>query len=254
MKTLLSAVALVLLAGPSNPVWPQQPAPPTLPSYEAPPPMQEFAPAVSVPQNQAPLDETGIKRARALIPLLGSAASFWAMGEFNHLGRPAIPVLREALRDKDPKVRRNAVEVLSWMPDAQAAPDLLERALDPQEVPNVRIQAFRLAAAVAPESIADALLVLTKEENSSMRMEAARAAVRVKDKRVVSAMIGLLQDEQAFVAVSAINALWTLTKHPSEDHDWAYSRQHERAEWSQEWIDWWKAEGERFEFPPAPKK
>jgi hypothetical protein len=37
------------------------------------------------------------KRAEALIPLLEGAQEYWAIGEFVHLGPPAVPVLVTAL-------------------------------------------------------------------------------------------------------------------------------------------------------------
>ncbi|MCE9536436.1 MAG: hypothetical protein K8R65_08505, partial [Nitrospirae bacterium] len=64
--------------------------------YEAPPKGQDVL-AESVPQNTKPLTPEEVQRAEALLPLLEGKQEFWAMGEFVHLGEPAVPVLVKGL-------------------------------------------------------------------------------------------------------------------------------------------------------------
>ncbi|MGH7220358.1 MAG: HEAT repeat domain-containing protein, partial [Nitrospiraceae bacterium] len=74
--------------------------------YEAPPKGQNL-PAESVPQNTKPLTAGEVQRAEALLPLLEGAQEFWAMGEFVHLGEPAVPVLVKGLTMAGPRIRYN---------------------------------------------------------------------------------------------------------------------------------------------------
>ena len=86
-------------------------------------------------------------------------------------------------------------------------------------------------------------------------MTAAFQARYVRDKKVVPPLIDLVGDKERFVAVTAVQSLWKLTRHETEIHDWAISTQEDRIEWAQEWHEWWGANGDTFVFPePRTKK
>ena len=82
--------------------------------YEAPPKGQDVL-AESVPQNTKPLTPEEVQRAEALLPLLEGKQEFWAMGEFVHLGEPAVPVLVKGLTMPGPRIRYNVIETISML-------------------------------------------------------------------------------------------------------------------------------------------
>jgi len=66
---------------------------------------------------------------------------------------------------------------------------------------------------------------------------------------VIAVLIGLMADEERFVAVTAIQSLWILTRHESEMHDWESSTREQRQEWAKEWTDWWASTNNTFQLP-----
>src|SRR6185295_15434293 len=93
--------------------------------YESPPPPAPAPDTTVPPQNQA-LGPDELKRAEALLPLLEGNQEFWAMGEFVHLGPPALPVLVKALKLPGLRIRYNAIETILMIKDPSAVPALLE--------------------------------------------------------------------------------------------------------------------------------
>ena len=112
--------------------------------YEAPPKGQDL-PAESVPQNTKPLTAGELQRAESLLPLLEGPQEFWAMGEFVHLGEPAVPVLVKGLTMPGPRIRYNVIETISMLKAASAVPALVAAAKEPNEIPRVREHALRVA-------------------------------------------------------------------------------------------------------------
>src|SRR5256712_13280118 len=96
------------------------------------------------------LTEEETKRAEALIPLLDGEQEFWAIGEFVHIGPPAIPVLAKGVRHPSRRVRINAIETMSMIKDKAAVPILNAVAANEEEIPAVRekglLGAIRLGA------------------------------------------------------------------------------------------------------------
>ncbi|WP_447980336.1 HEAT repeat domain-containing protein [Candidatus Nitrospira bockiana] len=220
--------------------------------YE-PPPRSEPVPDTSIPPSTKALGPEELKRAEALLPLLEGKQEFWAMGEFVHLGPGVVPVLVKGLTMPGARVRYNTIETLSMIKDPTAVPSLIETAKQPQEMPRIREHALRVAVRLDPSQAPEAIASMAKDPNPSIRKSAAFEARYVRHKTVVPVLIELLSDDERFVAMSAINSLWILTRHESEMHDWDASNKQERAEWAQEWIDWWNANKDSFELP-EPKK
>lgn len=223
--------------------------------YEA-PPKAEPVPDTSVPRSTRPLDAEELKRAEALLPLLDGKQELWAMGEFVHLGPPAIPVLVKALSMPSPRARYNAIETLLMIKDPSVVPALIQSAKEPTEVPRVREHALRVAVRLDPTQVPPAIETLAKDPNPTLRKAAAFEARYVRQKSMVPVLIELMQDDERFVAISAIQSLWLLTRHESEMHDWDISTRQDRVEWAQEWIAWWKENRETFQLPDQrrPKK
>lgn len=216
--------------------------------FEA-PPKPKPVPETAVPPSTRPLDADELKRAEALLPLLEGKQELWAMGEFVHLGAPAIPVLVKALAMPSPRARYNAIETFSMIKDASVVPALNESAKAPTEIPRIREHALRVAVRLDPTLVSPAIEVMAKDPNPTLRKAAAFEARYVRQKAMVPVLIELMQDDERFVAVSAIQSLWLLTRHGSEMHDWDTSTKQDREEWAQEWITWWKANQETFQLP-----
>lgn len=216
--------------------------------YEAPPAGQD-APDVSIPPNTEPLSPEELQRAEALLPLLEGKQEFWAMGEFVHLGEPSVPVLIKALSMPSPRIRYNAIETISMIKGVSAVPALIETARRSEEMPRVRTHALKVAVRLDPSQAVEAIEAMAKDLNPSVRKAAAFEARYVRHKSVVPLLIDLVTDEERFVALSAVQSLWILTRHETEFHDWDTSSKQDRAAWASEWIDWWEANKETFEFP-----
>lgn len=216
--------------------------------YEAPPMNQEI-PDVSVPPNKNPLTPEELQRAEALLPLLEGKQEFWAMGEFVHLGESAVPVLVKALEMPSSRIRYNAIETLLMMKGVAAVPALITTAIEPNELPKVREHALRVAIRLDPAKTPDAIEVMSKDPHPSVRKAAAFEARYVRQKSVIPILIPMVGDEERFVALSALQSLWVLTRHETESHDWESSTKQDRAIWSNEWIEWWDTNKELFQIP-----
>jgi hypothetical protein len=223
-------------------VWPIQ-----LP-YEAPPQNQDV-PDVSIPPNKNPLSPEELQRAEALLPLLEGKQEFWAMGEFVHLGEPSVPVLVKALSMLSPRIRYNAIETLLMIKGGTGVPALISAAKESNELPRVREHALRVAIRLDPAKAPEAIEVMAKDPNASVRKAAAFEARYVRQKAVIPVLIPMVSDDERFVALSALQSLWILTRHETEFHDWETSTKQDRAAWSSEWTEWWDANKEVFEIP-----
>jgi hypothetical protein len=223
--------------------------------YEAPPKGQDLS-AESVPQNTKPLTAQEVQRAEALLPLLEGAQEFWAMGEFVHLGEPAVPVLVKGLVMPGPRIRYNVIETISMLKAVSAVPALVAAAKEPNEIPRVREHALRVAVRLDAAIATDAIEVLARDPNSSIRKAAAFEARYVREKQVVPVLIEMIADEERFVALSAVQSLWILTRHESEFHDWETSTKQDRQEWAGEWSEWWNIQKDSFEMsdPKRPTR
>jgi HEAT repeat protein len=220
--------------------------------YEMPPKGQD-TPAESVPQNTQPLTPEQMQRAEALLPLLEGKQEFWAMGEFVHLGEPSVPVLIKALTMPGPRIRYNAIETISMLQARSAVPALLSTAMEPNELPRVREHALRVAVRLEPAKAPEAIAVMAKDPNSTIRKAAAFEGRYVREKSVVPVLIEMIGDDERFVALSAVQSLWLLTRHESEFHDWETSTKEDRQEWKREWSEWWEQQKDSFEIP-EPKR
>jgi HEAT repeat protein len=221
--------------------------------YE-PPVAGEAAPGGSVvPPSTKPLSPDELKRAEALLPMLDGKQEFWAIGEFVHLGPSVVPVLVKALEMPGSRIRYNAIETLLIMKEPSAVPALIDVARQPQEYPKVREHALRVAVRLDPSLTPPAIEVMAKDKDPGIRKAAAFEARYVRQKAVVPILISLLSDDERFVAISAVHSLWTLTRHETEMHNWDDSTKDERADWAQEWVDWWSANQGTFQLP-EPRK
>ena len=82
---------------------------------------------------------------------------------------------------------------------------------------------------------------------ASFRKAAAFEARYVREKAVIPVLIGMIADEERFVAFSAVQSLWILTRHETEFHDWETSTKQDRQEWATEWSEWWNGQKDSFE-------
>jgi HEAT repeat protein len=256
MIRLMLFISSAIWAGMAGAGTPVEAAPPWLVQvpYEAPPKV-ESAPNTTVPRSTAPLGPEEIKRAEALLPLLAGQQELWAMGEFVHLGAPVVPVLVQGLKMPDERLRYNAIETLLIIKDPEAVPALLDTAGRAEEMPRIREHALRAAVRLDPKQTVDALALMAKDPESTIRKAAAFEARYVRVKSVIPILIALIPDDERFVAVTAVQSLWLLTRHDSEMHDWDISTKQDRVDWAREWQEWWKANQETFQLPePRPSR
>ena len=246
----LGIVCMAVLMGSAQTLWAEplekRWVVPVQVPYEAPPKGQDQS-AESVPQNTKSLTAGEVQRAEALLPLLEGAQEFWAMGEFVHLGEPSVPVLVKGLTMAGPRIRYNTIETISMLKAVSAVPALAEVAKEPNEIPRVREHALRVAVRLDMTKVVDAIGAMATDQNSSIRKAAAFEARYVREKAVVPVLIGMIADEERFVAFSAVQSLWILTRHETEFHDWETSTKQDRQEWATEWLEWWNGQKESFE-------
>lgn len=246
----LCCVSFSLAEGGEPVARPAYPFPVQIP-YNAPPgaefpEIEQAAPAPEV------LTEKDLKRAEALLPLLEGRQELYVIGEFVHLGKPVVPVLVKALKMPGSRLRYNAIETLSIIKDPQAVPDLLDVARDGEEVTRVRAHALRVSVRLAPLETLPALQTLVKDQADTVRRAVAFECRHVRHPDSVSLLIRLLADQEKYVAITARDSLWLLTRRSGPPHDWQGSTHEQRIAWAEEWQVWW--EKTLKERGMAPKK
>jgi HEAT repeat protein len=161
----------------------------------------------------------------------------------------------KALTMPGPRIRYNAIETISMIKGAAAVPALLETAKLSNELPRIREHALRIAVRLDPLQAPPAIGALSKDTNSSIRKAAAFEARYVRHKDVIQPLIDLVGDEERYVALSAVQSLWMLTRHETDFHDWDSSSKQDRQTWAQEWVEWWNQSKDSFELPePKSRK
>src|SRR3989449_7478534 len=150
------------------------------------------------------LTEEETKRAEALIPLLDGEQEFWAIGEFVHIGPPAIPVLAKGVRHPSRRVRINAIETMSMIKDKAAVPILNAVAANEEEIPAVREKALRGAIRVDPAHAVPALETMAQEPNEKIRNAVVSESRIVKDKAGIDLLLTHLADDSSSVADDAV--------------------------------------------------
>jgi hypothetical protein len=196
------------------------------------------------------LTEEETKRAEAVIPLLEGPQEFWAIGEFVHLGPPAVPILAKGLQHPSRRVRTNAIEALYLIKDKSAVSSLNGVASNSEEIPAVREKALRVAIQLDPAKALPALQAMARDPNEGIRNAVAREARHVKDKAVIELLITLLADDARSVADGAARTLWEFTSRHVEGQDFVQSTKEQRAAWSKEWAQWWAGYRDKFQFEP----
>jgi hypothetical protein len=202
------------------------------------------------------LTEEETKRAEALIPLLDGEQEFWAIGEFVHIGPPAIPVLAKGVRHPSRRVRLNAIETMFMIQDKAAVPVLNAVAANAEEIPAVREKALRVAIRLDPAHAVPALEAMAKDPSETIRNAVVSESRFVKDKAVIDLLITLLADNSRSVADGAFRTLWNFTGRMVEGQDFIQSTKEERVAWAKDWMRWWADTRDKFQFtpdrPPGP--
>jgi HEAT repeat protein len=187
-------------------------------------------------------------RAEAVIPLLDGPQELWAIGEFVHMGPPAVPIVAKGLQHQSRRVRHNAIEVLYLIKDKSAVSYLNEVAANRKEVEGVREKALRVAIRLDPVNAVPALQAMASDESVGIRNAVGYESRLVKDKAVIDLLITLLADNAKSVADVAHRTLWGFTGRLVERQDFLQSTKEQRVAWSKDWADWWGENRDRFQF------
>ncbi len=199
--------------------------------------------------NSNPLSPEELTCAEALLPLLEGKQEFLAMGEFVHLEEPSVPVLGKVLTMPSPRIRYNAIEIISMMKGVAGVPVLLITAKELNEIPRMREHALRVAICLDLAMTPEAIDVMAKDLNPSVRKAVAFEAPYMRQKAVILILIPMVTDNERFVALSAIHSLWILTRHETEFHDWDISTKQDHVAWSSEWVERWGTSKDIIEIP-----
>jgi len=157
-----------------------------------------------------------LARRESQIPRVRVAAA-QVLGDLGPAARNAVPALVEALRDRDPTLRRNAAFALGKI---RAKPALVVPALAGllsdrnEEVRMYAAIALKKFGSQAVSAVPDLIAALT-DRNWQVRDRAALAlgAIGKKQGGVVPALEEALQDEHRYVRSSAATALASLAPH-----------------------------------------
>ena len=218
------------------------------------PPEPEFPEVEQATPAPEVLSDKELQRAEALLPLLEGRQELYIIAEFVHLGKPVVPVLVKALKMPGTRLRYNAIETLEIIKDPRAVPDLLDVALDGEEVTRVRAHALRVAVRLAPMEALPLLQTLVKDRADSIRQAVAFESRHVRRPESVSLLIELLADQEKYVSITARDSLWQLTRRAAPPHDWQGSTHEQRIAWAEEWKAWWdKTLKEREAAPTKPQ-
>ena len=215
------------------------------------PPEPSFPKIPEATPSPKQLSKKELKRAEALLPLLEGRQELYIMGEFVHLGSPVVPILVKALKMSGTRLRYNAIETLSIIEDPVAVPNLLDTALDRDEVIRVRERALRVAVKLGPIQSIPVLQTIVSDDSDTMRRAVAYLSRFVTDIQTPPLLIQLLGDKERYVASTALDSFWRLTRFAGKPHDWQGSTREQRKKWALEWKEWWET---TLKNRPAPPK
>jgi len=124
------------------------------------------------------------------------------------LGDNITPMLVEALKDKDLKIRRAAAEALGFMRDPTTVGPLLDALKDPDA--KVRLFALSSLNRLKDASMVDGLIGALEDKNPKVREAAASTLGQLEDKKAVDGLIKALKDKVSQVRTAAVWALYGL--------------------------------------------
>lgn len=131
-----------------------------------------------------------------------------AMNGLITIGSVALPPLQEAMKHKDPAVRKRAVLAMGRIADEAAQPSLAEALKD--EDAEVRMAAITYLPDVGGDGLLDLLLEALEDENEEVRQQAIIHLETHADASAVEPIIGALDDSSARVRAMAAKILGNL--------------------------------------------
>ncbi|MGB9927118.1 MAG: HEAT repeat domain-containing protein [Methanosarcina sp.] len=121
------------------------------------------------------------------------------------LGAPGIEAISKALKDREIKVKREAVSTLGKTKSEQAICPL-ETAIGDEDY-SVRIEAVRALGMIRSERAIELLKNTFADKNRAVRLEASEALMQIGSKTALQSLIFALGDKDDFVRLGAIGAL-----------------------------------------------
>ena len=125
--------------------------------------------------------------------------------DLNLSGKIYLEIIKEALKDKDTKVRMNAASALGEIGDKSAIPLLKEALKDKSE--SVKIYAAMALYRIGDKSAIPLLKESLKDKDMKARMYAAMALGKIGDKSAIPLLKEALKDKDTVVRMYAARAL-----------------------------------------------
>jgi len=167
------------------------------------------------------------------------------------------------LKAADPKTREQGVFGVSNLKLREAIPQLCEMALrDP--VDYVRGESLGALGCVASPAdkgvIVPVMLKSVDFKDSFVRFSVAMTLIKFRNREGIGVLVDLLSSENDDAQIQAFNVLELKTKRSfgtiemfrdlkDPNLRWVFRNPAQKAEIFAKWRQWWKEEGDRFEFP-----
>jgi len=161
-----------------------------------------------VPQVVKPSPVPTQEEIRQLVQDLGKSRgrSKKATERLIRIGKPAVPVLIEALEEKKFGIRWGAVNVLGYIKDKRAVPFLVQRVLTDTDN-HVRWRSIWALNSIDDDRAVTKLREVLKGQDKRTRWNAAVALSTMNDNEAVPVLLTGLQDQSSWVRWEAVNAL-----------------------------------------------
>jgi HEAT repeat protein len=120
-------------------------------------------------------------------------------------GEKEIPELIQVLKDKDPKMRKNAARILGRIKDNRAIEPLMEALNDIDTF--VIGEAAKSLGKIGDKRAVDSLILFLEKDIKVAKTETIKALGKIRDKRAVEPLLRILNDENGYLKKESEKAL-----------------------------------------------